>query len=186
MREFSSAAQAVLDSGTISYVYLIKLNFFNSYYLTSNSVDVEYGGNTYLANSGLFEFDNPKFSTVVDRESYKVVISDLFDEMLAEFNYSVIGKPIEVLVALRDANGDLLLDSADVLRVYKGTVDKPLINNNFEEKLAVLEGTSPMSDLDLVNVFITSKDGMDQRDASDTSFDEVFDGSEITINWGKV
>ena len=185
MRNFSAAAQAVIDSDQIRYVYLIKLNFLSDYYLTSNSSDVVYEGNTYLAHSGLYEFDSPKFSTIVDRESYKVVISDLFDEMLAEFNYNVIGKPIEVLVALRDASGDLLLGSSDVLRVYKGTVDRPVIANDFEKKLAVLEGTSPMSDLDLVNVFMTSKDGMDQRNASDTSFDEVYDGSEITINWGK-
>ena len=186
MRQFSAAVQTVLDSDLIEYAFLIKLNFNSNYYLTSNGYDVVYDGNTYLANSGLYEFDSPKFSTVVDRESYKVVISELFDEMMPEFKLNVVGKPIEVFVALRDANGDLLLSTSDVLKVYKGTVDKPSISNDFETKLAVLEGTSPMSDLDLVKPFITSKDGMDQKSATDTSFDEVYDGSEITIKWGKV
>ena len=186
MRQFSAAVQTVLDSDLIEYAFLIKLNFNSNYYLTSNGYDVVYDGNTYLANSGLYQFDSPKFSTVVDRESYKVIISELFDEMMPEFKLNVVGKPIEVLVALRDANGDLLLSTGDVLKVYKGTVDKPSISNDFETKLAILEGTSPMSDLDLVKVFITSKDGMDQKSATDTSFDEVYDGSEITIKWGKV
>jgi len=186
MRQFSTAVQTVLDSDLIEYAFLIKLSFNSSYYLTSNGYDVVYNGNTYLANSGFYEFDSPKFSTVVDRESYKVVISELFNEMLPEFKLNVVGKPIEVFVALRDASGDLLLSTGDVLKVYKGTVDKPSISNDFEEKLAILEGTSPMSDLDLVRVFITSKDGMDQKSATDTSFDEVYDGSEITIKWGKV
>jgi hypothetical protein len=50
----------------------------------------------------------------------------------------------------------------------------------------VLEGTSPMADLDLVKNFIASKNGMDQKSTSDTSFDQIYDGSEITIRWGKV
>jgi hypothetical protein len=89
-------------------------------------------------------------------------------------------------VALRDANGDLLLGTSDVINVYKGVVDKPVINNDFETKLAVLEGTSPMSDLDMTRSFVSSKDGMDQRSTTDTSFDEIYDGSEITVKWGKV
>ncbi|MDB9983379.1 hypothetical protein OAD54_01385 [Candidatus Pelagibacter sp.] len=186
MRQFSTAVQTVLDSDLIEYAFLIKLSFNSTYYLTSNSYDVDYGENTYLANSGLYSFDNPKFSAVVDRESYKIVISEILDEMLPEFKLNVVGKPIEVFVALRDASGDLLLSTGDVLKVYKGTVDKPSISNDFEEKLAVLEGTSPMSDLDLVRNFISSKDGMDQKSGTDTSFDEIYDGNEITIKWGKV
>ena len=186
MRQFSTAVQTVLDSDLIEYAFLIKLQFNTTYYLTSNSYDVVYDGNTYLANGGLYEFDSPKFSTIVDRESYKVVISDLLDEMLAEFKINVVGKPIEVLVALRDASGDLLLTTSDIVHAYKGTVDKPSISNDFDEKLAILEGTSPMSDLDLVRPFVTSKNGMDQRSATDTSFDDIYDGSEITIKWGKV
>lgn len=186
MRNFSSAVQTVLDSDLIEFAFLIKLEFVNNYYLTSNSYDVVFDGNTYLANGGLYEFDSPKFSTVVDRESYTIVVSELFNEMMAEFRYNVVGKPITVHVALRDANGDLLLGNSDVINVYKGVVDKPLINNNFETKLAVLEGTSPMSDLDMTKSFVSSKDGMDQKSTTDTSFDEIYDGSEITVKWGKV
>ena len=186
MRQFSPAVQVILDSDLIEYAFLIKLSLNYDYYLTSNGYDVVYDGNTYLANSGLYEFDSPKSSTILDRESYKVIISELFNEMIPEFKLNVVGKPIEVFVALRDANGDLLLSTDDVLKVYKGTVDRPSITNDFDKKLAVLEGTSPMSDLDLVNTFITSKDGMDQKSDTDTSFDEIYEGGEITLKWGKV
>lgn len=186
MRQFSTAVQTVLDSDLIEYAFLIKLEFTQTYYLTSNSYDVVYEGNTYLANTGLYEFDSPKFSTVIDRESYKVVISELLDEMLPEFRANVVGKPIEVLVVFRDANGDLLLSAGEAIHAYKGTVDKPSISNDFDEKLAILEGTSPMSDLDLVRPFIASKNGMDQISTTDTSFDDIFDGNEITLKWGKI
>ena len=186
MRTFSTAVQTVLDSDLIEFAFLIKLEFNTTYYFTSNSYDVVYDGNTYLANGGLYEFDSPKFSTVIDRESYKIVISELLNEMLPEFRLNVVGKSIEVFVALRDANGQLLDTTTDVLTIYKGVVDKPSITNDFETKLAVLEGTSPMSDLDMVKTFISSKDGMDQKSATDTSFDEVYDDNEITLRWGKV
>ena len=186
MRQFSTALQAVLDSGEIEYAFLIKLSFNSTYYITSNSYDVVYGGNTYLADSGLFNVDSPKNSTVVDRESYTIMVADLLDEMLTEFKINVVGKPVEVYLAFKDASGNLLLTEGDVIKVYKGTVDKPSISNDFEEKIAKIEGTSPMSDLDLVRSFITSKDGMDQKSDTDTSFDEVYSGSEITVKWGKV
>lgn len=186
MRSFSAAVQTVLDSDLIEYTFLIKLQFNTTYYLTDNSYDVDYDTDTYLANSGLYEYDSPKFSTVIDRESYKVVVSELLNEMLPEFKSNVVGKPIEVFVALRNSSGELLTSTDDVIRVYKGYVDKPAISNDFEQKLAIIEGTSPMSDLDMVKNFITSKDGMDQKSTLDTSFDEIYENSEITIKWGKV
>jgi hypothetical protein len=40
--------------------------------------------------------------------------------------------------------------------------------------------------LDAVNVFYTSRDGMDQRSTTDTSFDDMFEDGEIKYKWGKV
>jgi len=186
MRQFSTPVQTVINSDNLKFLFLIKLEFNSTYYFTSYHRDIVFDGNTYIADGGLYEFDSPKFSSVVDRESYKVVVADLFDTMSAEFKANVIGKPIEVFVALLDANGDPLVNNADVLRIYKGFVDSPSLDISFESKLAILEGTSPMSDLDMVNTVITSKDGMDQLSATDTSFDEIYENGEITIKWGKV
>jgi len=186
MRTFSSNVQTVLNGDLIRFVFLIELQFNTTYRYTSHNADVVYDGNTYIADGGLFEFDSPKFSSVVDREAYKVIISDLVGNMSAEFRYNVIGKPITVKVALMDANGDPMLSAGDIIDVYAGFVDKPTITNNLEERLAVIEGTSPMSDLDMVRSFMSSKAGMDQRSGSDTSFDEIFDDKTITVKWGKV
>jgi len=186
MRNFSSAVQTVIDSGTIKFLYLIKLEFNSTYYFTSYSSNVVYDGDTYIADGGLYEFDSPKFSSVIDREAYKIVISDLVDNMAAEFRANVIGNPVSVKVALLDSNNQPLLSPSDVIDVYRGFVDKPAIDVDFETKLAIIEGTSPMSDLDMVRSFQTSKSGMDQKSSTDTSFDEVFDNKEISLKWGKV
>jgi len=186
MRTFSSAVQTVLDSDTIRFVYLIELQFNSTYRFTSYNTDIIYDGNTYSADGGLYEFDTPKFSSTIDREAYKVVITDFLNEMAAEFDLNVIGKPVEVKVALLDSAGAPMLGTNNVLSVYSGFVDSPSITNDYEQKMAVLECTSPMADLDTVNTLYTSKDGMDQLSSTDTSFDEIFENKEISIKWGKV
>jgi hypothetical protein len=186
MRTFSSAVQTVLNSDTIEFTYLIELKFDSTYRFTSYNTDLTYDGNVYTAEGGLYEFDTPKFSSTIDREAYKIVVTDFLNEMAAEFDLNVIGKAVEVKVALMDSNGNPMLGTDDVLSVYSGFVDSPSISNNYEEKLALLECTSPMSDLDTVNSFYTSRDSMQQRSLTDTSFDEIFENKEISIKWGKV
>jgi hypothetical protein len=186
MRTISAATQAVLDSDNVKIIFLMELQFSSTYRFTSYHSNIVYDGNTYLSDGGMFEFDSPKFSSVVDRESYKIVIADQAALMLAEFRANVIGKPISVKVALLDVNGDPMLGVDDVISVYNGFVDSPSISNDFEQKLAIIEGTSPMSDLDMVRSFMTSKAGMDQHSATDTSFDEIYDNKQTTVKWGKV
>jgi hypothetical protein len=186
MRQFSSAIQTVLASDNISFFFLIKLEFSQTYYITSYGSDIVFDGNTYSAEGGLFEYDSPKLSSVVDRESYRIVIADVSNTMIQEFKNNVVGKAITVTAGFLDANGEPLLNTSDMVQVYQGYVDTPIISNDWESKTAVIEGTSPMSDLDAVNVFYTSRDGMDQRSTTDTSFDDMFEDGEIKYKWGKV
>jgi len=185
MRKISPKVQALIDNGDISYFFLIDLELNNNYYLTSLPQDVTFRGNVYTADGGLFEVDSPKFSTVIDREAYKIVIADLNDALMRDFAKGVIGKDITVRVGFLDANKQPLLDEEDVVSVYKGYVDSPVITNNWEEKLAVLEGTSPMADFDSVNVVYTSRNGMKQINKDDTTFDDMFEGVDVAMKWGK-
>jgi hypothetical protein len=186
MRQFSSNVQTVLDSDVIKFFFLIKLEFSQTYYLTSYHHDILFDGQTYTADGGLFEYDSPKQSSVVDRESYRIVLSDISNTMMQEFKNNVIGKAITVYAGFLDANGAPLTNINDMIIVYKGYVDSPAVENNWDTKLAVLEGTSPMSDLDAVRPFYTSRDGMDQRSATDTTFDDMYQDNEIKLKWGKV
>jgi hypothetical protein len=192
MRQFPTSIQTILNNDIIKYAFLIKLEFNTTYYLTSFNRNITYDGNTYIADGGLYEYDSPKFSSIVDRESYKIIIADILDQMVEEFRINVVGKPITVKVALLDSSEEPLLNSGEVLSVYSGTVDSPSIDNSFEEKLAILEGTSPMSDLDMTRSFLTSHDSMTQNRLSssasgtDTSFKEVYDNHTITLKWGKI
>jgi len=186
MREFSSTVESLISSNNIRFFFLIELNFIQNYYLTSHYTDIDFGGNVYIADGGLYEYDSPKQSSVVDRESYRIVISDVSDTLITEFKANVVGKPITVHCGLLDSNNQPLLGTNDLIVVYRGFVDSPSINNDFEQKTAILEGTSPMADLDAVNNFVCSRDGMDQKSSTDTSFDDIFEDSQINIKWGKV
>ena len=186
MREFSSDVLAALASDNVSYFFLIELGFSTTYRFTSFSRDIVFEENTYIADGGLFEFDSPKNSSVVDREAYKVILTDLTDNLYAEFKLNVVGKDIKVMVGFLDSNNEPLLGTNDIVYIYKGYVDSPSIQNNWETKLAVFEGSSPMADLDQVNLTMVSGDGMDQLSSTDTSYDHIYDDSEIQLKWGKL
>jgi hypothetical protein len=187
MRTFSSTVQNLIAQDTVDFFFLIDLEFSTTYRLSSLPYDVTFGGNTYSANGAVLEVDSPKFSSVVDRESYRVVvIEDDNNTFKGEIEQNVVGKDMIVRVGFFDTNGDPVLTTDDVLLIYKGYVDSPAISNNFDSKLVTFEGTSPMSDLDMVIPFIGSKNGIKQKDNSDESFSNIYGESVIKLKWGKV
>jgi hypothetical protein len=186
MRTFSSTVENILLSGNIDFFFLIKLSFNSNYYITSYSNDIVYNGNTYSANGGLFEVDSPKFSSVIDREAYRVLVLDNLNAMKTEIEANVVGKPIEVKLGFVDSNGNPITTPSDVLSIYKGYVDNPVISNDWEQKVITFEGTSALADLDMINSYITSRDGMDQKSLTDTSFDQIYENSAIEVKWGKI
>ena len=186
MRTFSSTVENILLSGNIDFFFLIKLSFNSNYYITSYSNDIVYNGDTYSANGGLFEVDSPKFSSVIDREAYRVLVLDNLNAMKTEIEANVVGKPIEVKLGFVDSNGNPITTPSDVLSIYKGYVDNPVISNDWEQKVITFEGTSALADLDMINSYITSRDGMDQKSLTDTSFDQIYENSAIEVKWGKI
>jgi hypothetical protein len=187
MRQFSTNVDDVINSNNIRFFYLIDLYFTEDYHFTSYSSDITYDGNTYTSDGGLFEIDNPKLSSIIDREAYRVVIADFNDQFLEEMRNNIVGKSILVRLGFIDLQTDTpMLNPNDILNVYKGYVDTPEIINTWDSKLASIEGTSPMADLDMINSFLSSRDSMHQRNANDSSFDEIYDSSELDLKWGKV
>lgn len=191
-RTFSTNFQNALDSDNIRYFFLIEVDLpSGTDYYTSHSSDITWpttNGNTYISDGGMFEVEPPKFSSVVDREAYKIVLTDINDSLADEFKTAngIVGNDIHVRVGLLNSNNQPLLADDDIVSIYKGFVDSPSITNSWETKLATIEGSSPMADLDQVNLFMVSRDGMDQKSTTDTSFDEIFGDREITLKWGKV
>ena len=202
MRIFSSNVQSALNASKVDFFFLIRLDFNRpSGPIQASKIkkfsnlpkDIIYNTETYTGSSGLFEYDSPKFSSVVDREAYKIVITDLINEISTEMRNNIVGHDIEVRVGFLDPNGEPYLNPQDVLLVYKGFIDRPILQSTQENKLAVLEGTSPMADLDMVRSFMSSKAGIGLRSVidsegnpTDTSFNFIYDNEEIMIRWGRI
>ena len=104
-RSFSTAFQNALNSDIIRYFYLIQIDLGSTIRVTSHSSNISWDGQTWTADGGLFEIEPPKFSTVLDREAYKVVLTDINEEFFSYFETGAIGKKIYVWAGLLDANG---------------------------------------------------------------------------------
>ena len=186
MRTFSTAVSSAFNNDKFKYFFLIKLELNTTYYFTSHSSDIDWAGQTWTSDGGVFEFDSPKFSSILDREAYRVVITDLVDQLSQEFRVGVVGKNITVYVGIVDhLTGLPLTGAGDIINLYKGYVDAPAIENDWDTKFAVIEGTSPMADLDMVRSTMASKDGRDQVSLTDSCCDYLYEDSEINLKWGK-
>jgi len=99
MRTFSNTVQNLIAQDTVDFFFLIDLEFSTTYRLSSLPYDVTFNSNTYTANGAILEVDPPKFSSVVDRESYRVVvIEDDNDTFKGEIEQNVVGKDMIVRV----------------------------------------------------------------------------------------
>jgi hypothetical protein len=188
MRTFSTTIQNLINQDNINFFFLVDLEFNSTYRLSSLPYEVTFNNNTYSANGAILEVDSPKFSSVVDRESYKIVVietpTNTFKTEIED--YGVVGKNITVRIGFFDSNDSPILGTSDVILAYKGFVDAPAISNDLDQKLVTFEGTSPMADLDMIVPFIGSKSGIAQKDSSDNSFDNIYGESHIKLKWGKI
>jgi len=190
MRYFSSNVLSILNSNQIKFFILVELNLNSDYFFTSHKESITYANNTYdpvQNGNAILEYDSPKFSSVVDRESYRIVLSDINDTLKAEIESNVVGKPITVKVGFLDSSDQPILNTGDILTVYKGYIDAPTLTNDFEGKTIVLDGTSPMSDLDIIVPLIASRDSARSRSSNtDKAFDKLYGNSVIRLKWGKI
>jgi len=187
MRTFSPTISALFESlDKLDFFFLITLELNSTYRLSSLSFDAVHDGNTFVASGAILSVASPRISSIIDRESYDIVVADPDNQLLAEARTGIVGKNISVQVGFFDSQGTPLLGVGEVIPIYKGYVDTPIISNDFESKTLTIQGTSPMSDLDLVRSFYTTRAGMDQLSVTDTSFDRIHEGYDLQVRWGKV
>lgn len=201
MRELGTVVSALMAMSGVKYFFLVSIR--GTDHSTSLSHDITMSNNvTYLADNGLIGVEPPRLSTTVDREAYKISFSDPNFTMKSYFEDGAVGDTVEVRLGFVNPTQnpitgsdavDVLpqmpfLDLRDTIITYRGTIDNHGYGIDFAENAvtATIEGSSPMSDLDLVRTFQTSKECLQQFAPTDTAFDQVFVGSqEIIIKWGK-
>ena len=192
----SDTVKDIIESGYMSFFYLVNINH-ERFYTTAPYNIVMDNGNTFYSDGGLIGVEPPRISSVVDRASYKIQVADVDFSLKSYFEQGAVGDRITVRVGFfntlgvtRDgiAPGDAFTQLANTIIMYRGAIDAQAYEIDMAQNTAVasIEGSSPMADLDLVKVFVTNRENMRRKNPWDSAFDKVFEGSgEITLQWGK-
>lgn len=201
MRNMPAVVKTLLSRDDTTFYYLVEIIKADAQVIrdTNASFDVVANGNIFTSNTGLQNVEPPKLSTVVDRESYKITYADATMSKIAMFEKGLTGAKVTawtVFVNTTGApiaatggmfnDGDLLVN--DLLIAYRGIVDTQgyTINPNEGTIVAVIECSSPMAGLNVVKGLYNSRESLHERNASDTSFDQIHEGSaKIALLWGK-
>lgn len=157
-----------------------------------------YNGEWYSADNGLSYVDPPKLSELLDREAYKISFSDPSYELRSfleggSFTSQFTGANVEVIGGFVNITESSEFDTApgrpykDFMILYKGYLDVAnySINSN-EEIILEFECASPMGVLDLTRTILNSKNYLNQKYPTDTSYDQVLEsGAKLELQWGK-
>lgn len=188
MKSNAETTLAMLAEGPIEeYFVFLDLWTDTPVHLTSLPVVTTLDTIDYQPDSAILAYEPPRLSTIVDREIYKISVSDHANFYSDQAEISAVGSLMTVRIGFKIA-GTRRLAAQELQLSYEGLVDGITRSTNFQqsEKTVVIEGASPMADLDSSFAMMTSRDGMDQFDTTDTSFDQIHEGSDaVNLKWGK-
>lgn len=203
MRTSSAVVASLINSGSIKYFVLVEMAglLYTTY---AANLTMKNGGASvgpYLADNGLQGIDPPRMSSVIDREAYKVSLTDPTFALKTTIS-NALGKKLAVhfgfinstSASLTGSDGVAVppgfpfLDMRDTISSYGGFINGAEYNIDPSEGTAVLTvtGSSPLADLDAVRTAVTSQAWVQSVRPGDTSFDEAHANSKsVVLNWGK-
>lgn len=201
MRTISTNVLNALKANSMTYFYLVDFDFRpglfppsifpnGNGYITSLPMDTiatpVFGTSsvTYSAEF-LVGIDPPRVSSITDRNAYKIVLADPTGAVKNAFDLGITGTPVAIRVGFY-LNGAPNLNPADLVLAYQGVIDSYSSSNDFEERTATIECSSPLADLDLQKQFLAGPDAIRLYNANDTSFDQILEGAgQLKYKWGK-
>lgn len=197
MRNVSSNVDLLIRSGNAQYFNFVEfIGKTAPIRDTTLPYDMVFEGNTYSSDNGLFIIEQPRQSTVVDREVYKLTYLDPNFEFRARFETGFVGTQLIVRIGFINTTesvlggaqpGMPLLNPEDCIIAYVGNVDTHGYSTTDDSNVIVaIESSSPMASLSMVKPFNTSKEAQRQVDATDSAYDYIYIGSRsINLLWGK-
>lgn len=206
MRDFSPAVQKLLSRDDVSGHYLVKIDRPSgtgtpAVSLRDTTADSDFevpSIGVFSSDTGLSVIEAPRLSQAVDRETYKIVYIDTERTKRSLFEDGLTGAAAVVYMCLRNTTdsvlfgyppGAYLTNPEDLIIAYQGVVDTQgySVDPDNGAIIAVIECSSPMAALGLTRPFYTSKEYMRQISPTDTSFDQIYQGSKgLSLLWGKI
>jgi hypothetical protein len=188
MIKFSNNISVLLQNPAIEAFYCITVGSYRTTSFYSNITLSN--GEVFESDGRLVSVDTPRISTVVDREIFKIVLTDADYVLGAQFQSGLVGANFEVRILLiNPVNNSPYTNLADTILAYKGIVDNiaySLQTSGVGETALAISGSSPMNDLDLTRNFYTSREYIKTKYPDDTCFDQIYEGSgPVNLKWGK-
>jgi hypothetical protein len=201
MINFSVNVRNALSQEVVDVFYMLRIlnydgsimysttNYFMDIQLQNAGVDLV--GYNYSSDATLISIDPPQMNTNVDREQYKITLADPMLSKMSSVRNNLVGRVLEGRLGfVNHSTGFPYLEIADCPIVYKGRIDGAsylIKTNELGENILQITGSSPMRNLDSKKSLFISRDFVRQRDANDSSCDQIYEGSgAITLKWGKV
>jgi hypothetical protein len=195
LRQLSANIAPLLtsDSG-VEMFYLVRITAKTGAVILTSTTHYDditlSNGHIFEANGLIVSADPPQLSTTVDREQYRVTLSDpeFLQGTMAEIG--LVGKVLEVRLGFIDpATGLPFTNVLDTFIMYRGRLEGSsykVDTNEFGEALLQMTGVSPILSLDMRRGLTLSKDAARQRNAQDTCCDQILEGaSSVVLKWGR-
>jgi hypothetical protein len=187
MISFSPVVQGICANPSVSSFYLVRVA---SFYFTNYFKNVDFGGDTYVADGYLKDVDLPQLGSIVDRQQFKITFSDASLDFGVHANNNLVGKIAKIYVVfLDDVTNQPRLEPENVLVSNDSAVDGVSYSINTAsvgEALFTVTCSSPMMDLDASAPFYTSADFYNKNYPGDTCCEQIYEGSSmISLRWGK-
>ena len=182
-----------LTNKPTGYFYLLKIVNevgVTTKAITTHPANLLINGTTYVASGNIMSLDPPQVTTSVDRELYKIVLSDPSFSEGAEADANMIGFDAEVRMGFLNASTKLpMTNVSQTLLMYSGVIENvsyAIKSSEKGESLFQITCSSPLADLELKRAMYCSRDYVKGRHPDDTSCDQVYGGSGILqLKWGK-
>jgi hypothetical protein len=176
---------SALNSDEVGFFFLVHLAFNTNFYLTTLPYELIWNGNTYRPEQELINLEAPRATTVVDRQAYKLKLSGIDPVMNAEVENGIVHLPVTIKMGFV-VDGVALTGLSDLMHVYSGSVASAKKSISEDTQSINIECSAPLSSLDAKSTLFTTRDAIKALDATDTSFDQIFEGSsEFSLKWGK-
>ena len=189
MPSLNSRLKELISQAVVETFYLVRVA---DLYTTTYPDDITTSdGRTYLSGDYLKAVDPPRLSSTVDRQQYTIVLADAESALGKYAESGLTGRIAEVCVGFVDQT-TMAPETArkNLLVLYRGRIDSAGYKSETSEVGTndfIVRCTSPMGNLDATKAYYTSRDFIQSIDASDTSYDQLYEGAgKINLKWGRV
>lgn len=187
MKPNANSILNILNSDAeLGYFFLVQLDWNTQHFYCTHAHDVTWNGNLYSADAPIIGIEPPQYSTVVDREVYRIELDALDPLIVSEVEAGVVYKPVSVRIGFT-LDGVFQDATDETVYSYKGRVGGVNHTVSNEKSVFAVECTAPLNDLDANSPRFTTTNAQQLLYPTDTCFKGIHEGSAaVDLEWGKI